>query len=354
MRTVLITGAAGFIGSAMVRLLRAERPDWRLVSLDRLHGVGGNTANLEGTGGEGHRLVRGDIADEALVRELFEAEAIDTVVHLAAETHVDRSIAGPGAFVRSNVLGTWVLLEAARQVWAGDRATRFHQVSTDEVFGDRGQDSNVAHEDSAFAPRSPYAASKASADHLVRSYQHTWGLPVSFSWSCNNLGPRQHPEKLVPFCILRALSGQELPLYGDGRQIRRWLHVEDHCRAILAVLEAPGQGLGYAVGPLDGTENLDLVRRLCSLLDLRRPAAAPHAARICHVADRPGHDRVYHTAADRIRAELGWEPRYNLDQALEQTLDWYLENPDWLARVGRGEDFRRWVEAWYAGRGGAG
>lgn len=347
-RRVLLTGAAGFIGSAMVRLLLTERPGWRVVGLDRLHGVGGRLENLGGLPPGDFRLVRGDIADEALVANLFAEERPDLVLHFAAESHVDRSIAGPGAFVRSNVLGTWVLLEAARRAWGGRQDVRFHQVSTDEVFGDRGDEANVADETSAFSPRSPYAASKAAADHLVRSYHQTWGLPVSFTWSCNNLGPRQHPEKLVPLCILRALAGQDLPLYGDGRQVRRWLHVDDNCRAILAVAEGAVAGEGFAVGPEEGTANLDLVRRLCALLDQRRPDGAPHAARIRHVADRPGHDRVYHSSPARLRERLGWAPRLGLDGALAATLDWYLDHPGWLLAVAESEEYRGWIRRWYA------
>lgn len=359
MRRVLVTGAAGFIGSAFVRRLLSTRPQVLVWSLDVLTGVAGHTGNLEGIGGERHRLVRGDVCDGPLVQRLLAESQADTIVHLAAETHVDRSIDGPGAFVRTNVQGTWTLLEAARLRWLrpGHDATgcRFHQVSTDEVFGDRfapgrGVEGDPADEQTALAPRSPYAASKAAADHLVRSYQHTYGLPVSLSYGCNNLGPRQHPEKLVPLVILRGLSGQPIPLYGDGSQVRRWLHVDDHCDAILRALEAGGPGRAWAVGPDQGTTNLDLVRRICALLDLRRPAGAPHARLVTHVADRPGHDRLYHTAADRIRDELGWRPRMDLDQALAATVDWYLENPAWLARVTARASWRSWSERWYGGR----
>lgn len=356
MRSVLVTGAAGFIGSAFVRQLLATRPDVTVVSLDVLTGVAGTLANLEGVGDPRHELVRGDICDSGLVDSLVVERDIDTVVHFAAETHVDRSIAGPGAFVRTNVQGTWTLLEAARRHWLrpghdGARC-RFHQVSTDEVFGDRGDESNPADEDSCVAPRSPYAASKASADHLVRSYQHTYGLPISLTYACNNLGPRQHPEKLVPLVILRALAGQSLPLYGDGAAVRRWLHVDDHCRAILAVLDAGQAGRAYAVGPRQGTSNLDLVRRLCALVDQERPQAAPHARLIRHVADRPGHDRVYHTVADRITVELGWTPTAGLDQALASTLRWYLDNPEWVSRVTGRASWRQWLRRWYGGRSG--
>ena len=354
MRRILVTGAAGFIGSAFVRALLARRPDALVWSLDALTGVAGSLANLEGVGDPRHVLVRGDICDAGLVQALLSDHDIDTIVHFAAETHVDRSIAGPGAFVRTNVHGTWTLLEAARQRWLrpGHEATgcRFHQVSTDEVFGDRGDEANAADEDSAFAPRSPYAASKAAADHLVRSYFHTYGLPVSLTFSCNNLGPRQHPEKLVPLVLLRALAGQPLPLYGDGEQVRRWLHVDDHCAAILAVLEGGPVGGAWAVGPAEGTRNRDLVQRLCALLDQRRPAGAPHARLLTRVADRPGHDRVYHTSAERIAAELGWRPAIGLDEALARTLDWYLANPRWLERAVGRASWRQWMERWYGGR----
>ncbi|NOY26491.1 MAG: dTDP-glucose 4,6-dehydratase [Oligoflexia bacterium] len=350
MKRVLVTGAAGFIGSAFVRLLLDKRPDLRITSLDVLTGAAGLLANLDGLGAASHRLVQGDVCNRALLDSLLADEDIDTIVHFAAESHVDRSIDGPGAFVRTNVQGTWTLLDAARQRWLRSghdgAGCRFHQVSTDEVFGDR-QHIGDATEDSPFRPRSPYAASKAAADHLVRSYQHTYGLPVSITFACNNLGPRQHPEKLVPLVILRALAGQTLPLYGDGTAVRRWIHVDDHCRAVLAVLDAGQAGRAYAVGPLAGTSNLDLVQRLCARLDQIRPAAAPHADLIRFVKDRPGHDQVYRTSADRLRTELGWRPRLDLDQALDLTLAWYLDHPDWIRKATARPAWSQWLSTWY-------
>ncbi|RME23772.1 MAG: dTDP-glucose 4,6-dehydratase, partial [Deltaproteobacteria bacterium] len=333
---VLVTGAAGFIGSAFVRRLLARRPQARVIGVDILHGVSGSLHNLAGVGADRHRFVRADVCDASRMAALVADEDIDTIVHFAAETHVDRSIDGPGVFVRTNVQGTWSLLEAARSAWLGPgrdlAGRRFHQISTDEVFGDRRDEQNVAHESSLREPRSPYAASKAAADHLVAAWRETYGLPVSITLSSNNIGPRQHPEKLVPLVILRALAGEPIPLYGDGMQVRRWIHVDDHVDAILAVLAADTVGETFAVGPDRGTTNLDLVRRVCGVLDRRRPEGAPHARLITHVADRPGHDRVYHTDAGRIRQRLGWRPRYTLDAAVEDTVDWYLAHPDWVRR----------------------
>lgn len=349
---VLVTGAAGFIGSSFVRLLLASDPHRRVWSLDRLHGVGGTWRNLDGIGAERHELVRGDVCDRRLVADLVEGAGIDTIVHFAAESHVDRSIAGPQAFVRTNVLGTSTLLEAARWSWLGPgrgdgAGRRFHQVSTDEVFGDRGTDDNVADESSLRRPSSPYAASKVAADELVRSWRTTYGLPISITYSSNNLGPRQHPEKLVPLVILRALAGEAIPIYGDGLPVRRWLHVDDHCEAVLAVLLADTEGRDYAVGPQQGTTNLDLVRRLCAVLDRRRPEGAPHLRHLRHVDDRPGHDRVYHSSAGRIARELGWRPRIPLDRALEHTVDWYLDNMDWVRAAVASPRWRSWLDRWY-------
>ncbi len=351
LRHVLVTGAAGFIGSAFVRRLLAARPDAHVWSVDILHGVSGSLHNLSGVGSDRHCFVRADVCDAPAMAALVADEDIDTIVHFAAETHVDRSIDGPGAFVRTNVQGTWSLLDAARSAWlvrGGDLAgRRFHQISTDEVFGDRGDEGNAATEDTLRAPRSPYAASKAAADHLVAAWHATYGLPVSTTLSSNNLGPRQHPEKLVPLVILRALAGQPLPLYGDGLQVRRWLHVDDHADAILAVLSADTVGESFAVGPDRGTTNLDLVQRICAALDRRRPGGAPHARLITHVRDRPGHDRVYHTDPARLHARLGWKPRYSLHDAVEATVDWYLAHPDWVGRVTADTAWGQWVARWY-------
>jgi len=360
-KQVLVTGAAGFIGSALVRRLLAGLPGVQVVSLDRVAGAAGSLDNLVGVGPDRHCLVRGDVCDRDLVDHLLRAHDIDTVIHCAAETHVDRSIDGPGAFVRTNVQGTWTVLEAARRRWLGRgqdaTACRFHQVSTDEVFGDRqdridpASGSQLAVESSAFRPSSPYAASKAAADHLVLSYHHTYGLPVSITFSCNNLGPRQYPEKLIPFMLLRALSGQPLPLYGDGLARRRWLHVDDHCDAIMAVIQADVSGQSFAVGPQACVTNLDLIERLCVILDRRRPLAAPgvasHADAICLVADRPGHDRLYSSSPAKLRDRLAWSPALDLDSALDATVAWYLAHPAWLRRATAGPQWAGWLDRWY-------
>jgi len=338
-RTVLVTGGCGFIGANFVRLLRAKRPDWRLINLDKLT-YAGNLNNLAGIDeGPGYRFVRADIGDAAAVEELFAAERIDTVVHFAAESHVDRSITGPAAFIETNIVGTFTLLEAARNSWSGegrqDADPRFVHISTDEVYGSLGAE-GYFHETTAYDPRSPYSASKASSDHLVNAYFHTYGLPTLITNCSNNYGPYQFPEKLIPLVLHNAMQGKSLPVYGDGRNIRDWLYVGDHCEAVLEVLEHGVPGRCYNIGGNNEKMNLEVVTLICDILDRRLGLPATGMTRrslITFVKDRLGHDRRYAIDATRIREELGWQPQVGFEQGIEMTVDWYLANQDWVASV---------------------
>lgn len=343
---VLVTGAAGFIGSTLARtLLDAGRP---VVAFDKLTYAGHRSSLADCEGRPGYVFVRGDIADEAAVARVFADHRPAAVMNLAAESHVDRSIDGPAAFVDTNVVGTLVLLQAARRhletLDAEARAAfRFLHVSTDEVFGALGADGRFD-ETTAYDPRSPYAASKAASDHLVRAWGHTFDLPVLLTNCSNNYGPRQHPEKLIPLTILRALAGQPLPVYGDGLQVRDWLHVEDHARALLTVLDRGRIGRTYAVGGEAERTNLQVVQTLCAALDRLSPGAdgRPHLSAVEHVADRPGHDRRYAIDPSRIRDELGWRPERDFEAGLEETVRWYLDNGDWWRPIAAdGEATRR-------------
>ena len=348
MANLLVTGGAGFIGANFVRHWRARHPDDALVVLDALT-YSGNRASLDGVAGI--HFVHGDIRDARLVEELLRDHAIDTLVHFAAESHVDRSISGPDAFVQTNIVGTHELLKAARSAWLGGgsgRPHRFHHISTDEVYGSLGPDDPAAAERSPYAPNSPYAASKAAADHLVRAYHRTYGLEVTVSNCSNNFGPCQFPEKLIPLFLINALHGRTLPVYGDGLQIRDWLHVDDHCRAIELILQRGRAGECYNIGGGVEMENLALAETLCLAIDeaFRRdprlasrfpdaPAArgAPTAGLIRHVADRPGHDRRYAIDDTKIRDELGYAPSGSFGEKIRATLDWYLANEDWWRRI---------------------
>jgi dTDP-glucose 4,6-dehydratase len=357
MRSVLVTGGAGFIGANFVRYLLRVEPQVHVVTLDALT-YAGSLENLNDLPDPArHTFVRGDICDRELVESLLRAHDVDTLVHFAAETHVDRSILGPAPFIQTNVVGTFTLLEAARQAWAGEAsprsaARRFHHVSTDEVYGSLGPGEPAFSETTAYAPRSPYAASKAASDHLVRAYFHTYGLPVSITNCSNNYGPHQFPEKLIPLVILNALEGKPLPVYGDGQQVRDWLYVEDHCEAIHRVIRDGRPGETYNVGGNNQPANLDVIRRICAVLDEKIPGAA-HAGLIRMVADRPGHDRRYAMDIAKIKGELGWQPRHDLETGLGATVDWYLGHRDWVASLRGREDYENWMQRNYAGRGGA-
>lgn len=355
MRRLLVTGGAGFIGSHFAEQWLASRPGGRLVVLDALT-YAGDRRNLDSCrDDERFRFVEGDIGDRRLVEELLREESLDTLVHFAAESHVDRSIAGPDVFVTTNIVGTHALLAAARKVWLDEGrapAHRFHQISTDEVYGSSADGQPPADERSAYAPNSPYAASKAAADHLVRAYSRTYGLAVTLSSSCNNYGPRQFPEKLIPRVIVNALEGEVIPIYGDGRQQRSWIHVRDHCQGIARVIEKGAAGQVYHLGAADEPEpgdgaaiaNLEVVRRVCGAVDAaftdnpalarRFPRAAAARGRASStlmtlVADRPGHDWRYAVDGSKARRELGFSPHIALTQGLAETVAWYLVNESW-------------------------
>lgn len=332
-RHLLVTGGAGFIGASYVRQMLACDPALRIVTLDALTYAGSldNLSDLPDPAR--HHFVQGSINDGELVRSLLRAHAIDTVVNFAAESHVDRSIAGPAAFIRTNVEGTFTLLESVREVWLGEQGLagdalaagrRFHHISTDEVYGDLAPGAAGFTEQSPYAPRSPYAASKAAADHLVRAWTATWGLPTLVTACSNNYGPRQHAEKFIPVIIASCLAGRSIPVYGDGTQRRDWLHVDDHCRALDTVLRQAAPGTGWNVGGGHECSNLELVRQVCAVLDGLAPARAPHARLIRHVSDRPGHDRRYAVDASRLSRELGWAPQVDFTTGLAATVRWYL------------------------------
>jgi len=352
---ILITGGAGFIGSNFV-LNWPEAGGARLVNLDLLT-YAGNPENLDSLKGESrHLLVHGDICDPELIGSLLRDHSPRAVVHFAAESHVDRSIVAPDAFVRTNVIGTFTLLEQVKQYWSelsqqSRRAFRFLHVSTDEVYGTLGADDPAFSETTAYAPNSPYAASKAASDHLVRAYYHTFGLPVLTTNCSNNYGPFQFPEKLIPLMILNALEGKPLPVYGDGGNVRDWLFVEDHCAAIRAVLERGRVGETYNIGGNSERKNLDVVTTICDLVDEMRPDPALASRRnlITFVKDRPGHDRRYAIDASKIRGELGWQPAEQFESGLRRTVRWYLDHREWVENVRSGA-YLQWIEQNYGER----
>ncbi len=352
--TVLVTGGAGFIGSNFVLDWVAATGE-PVVNLDKLT-YAGNLANLASLAGDTrHTFVRGDIGDRALVRDLFARHRPRAIVHFAAESHVDRSIHGPDDFITTNVLGTFSLLEEARAFWSAlaapeKAAFRFLHVSTDEVYGSLGPKDAAFSETTAYAPNSPYSASKAGSDHLVRAYHHTYGLPTLITNCSNNYGPRQHPEKLIPHMVIRALSGRSLPVYGDGQNVRDWLYVGDHCSAVREVLARGRPGEVYNIGGNSEQRNLDVVKTLCATLDALKPrSTGTYDDLVTFVKDRPGHDRRYAIDATKIRTELGWSPTESFDTGLAKTVRWYLDNADWIGAVQSGE-YRNWIEKNYADR----
>ncbi|HEY2029986.1 MAG TPA: dTDP-glucose 4,6-dehydratase [Myxococcales bacterium] len=337
MNAVLVTGGAGFIGSNLVRLLRRERPSWTVVNLDKLTYAGNAESLGDLKDDPKHVFVRGDIANAELVEHLFKTWRIDAVLNLAAESHVDRSILGPGIFVETNVSGTQVLLECARQA----KVSRFVQISTDEVYGSLGATGKFS-EESPLKPSSPYSASKTAADLLVLAYGHTFRMDVVVTRCSNNYGPYQFPEKLIPLMIANALEGKKLPVYGDGQQVRDWIHVEDHCHALLAALEQGNAGEVYNVGSDNEWPNLQIVERLLQIL-------GKGTELIEYVKDRPGHDRRYAIDARKAHAQLGWAPRIPFAHGLMQTVEWYLQNRGWWERVRSGE-YRTYYERNYGAR----
>ncbi|HWL55329.1 MAG TPA: dTDP-glucose 4,6-dehydratase [Paracoccus sp. (in: a-proteobacteria)] len=338
---ILVTGGAGFIGSAVVRL--AVRRGHEVVNLDAMT----YAANLENVASVSnsplYAFEQADLRDRAALDRVLEAHKPDAIMHLAAESHVDRSIDGPGDFIETNITGTYNLLEAARAYWAGQgkpEGFRFHHISTDEVFGSLGETGQFT-EETPYDPRSPYSASKAASDHLVRAWHETYGLPVVLTNCSNNYGPFHFPEKLVPVVILNALHGRPIPVYGDGGNIRDWLYVEDHADALLLVVEKGELGRSYNIGGENEAKNIDLVRTICAHMDRLRPESAPHDRLITFVSDRPGHDRRYAIDPTRIRTELGWRPSVTVEEGLAKTVEWYLENEGWwrplLDRKGVGQ-----------------
>ncbi len=351
-RTVLVTGGCGFIGANFVRLLLANHPGWRLINLDKLT-YAGNLQNLEGIEeNQQYRFVKGDICDATLIERLFEEEQIDSVVHFAAESHVDRSITGPAAFIQTNIIGTFTLLEAARKYWLGSsrqgREPRFLHVSTDEVYGSLGE-TGMFTESTPFDPRSPYSASKASSDHLVQAYFHTYGLPVLITNCSNNYGPYQFPEKLIPLVFHNSMTGRTLPVYGDGKNVRDWLYVLDHCEAIVEVLRRGNPGENYNIGGNNEKQNIEVVTLICDTLDRKLglpESGEPRRKLITYVKDRLGHDRRYAIDACYMEEQFDWKPKVSFEEGIEKTVDWYLANQDWVNSVINGS-YRKYYAKMY-------
>jgi dTDP-glucose 4,6-dehydratase len=351
--TLLVTGGAGFIGGNFVLDWLAQSEAEPVVNLDKLT-YAGNLETLASLHGDArHHFVRGDIADQALMAQLLAEHQPRAVINFAAESHVDRSILGPETFVQTNVVGSFRLLEAVRHYWASLQGAaredfRFLHVSTDEVYGSLGPGDAAFTEDHRYEPNSPYSASKAASDHLVRAYHHTYGLPVLTTNCSNNYGPFHFPEKLIPLMIVNALAGKPLPVYGDGLQVRDWLYVKDHCSAICRVLQVGRVGQVYNVGGWNEKANIEIVHTVCQLLDELRPRAdgLPYRTQITHVTDRPGHDRRYAIDASRLHQELGWKPAETFDSGIRKTVRWYLDHPGWVERVQSGA-YREWVQTQY-------
>jgi dTDP-glucose 4,6-dehydratase len=357
LRSVLVTGGAGFIGSALVRMLIAES-GWRIVDIDKLTYAGNLESLSQVMKDPRHVFSQTDICDRDALDRLFAEHRPSGVIHLAAESHVDRSIHGPAEFIETNIVGTYSLLEATRAYWmslaTGDKsAFRFHHVSTDEVYGSLGA-TGLFTETTSYSPNSPYSASKASSDHLVRAWQHTYGLPVLVTNCSNNYGPYQFPEKLIPLMILNALRGKPLPIYGKGDNVRDWLYVDDHVRALWRVFEQGVPGETYNIGGHNEKTNLEVVDTLCALLDELQPRGDGRAYRELKtfVADRPGHDRRYAIDAGKIERELGWMPLESFESGLRKTVSWYLANTEWIDHVVSGE-YRNWVKQNYSDRNAA-
>jgi dTDP-glucose 4,6-dehydratase len=354
-KTVLVTGGCGFIGVNFVRLLLETRQDWQILNLDKLTYAGNLQSLADLNNHPSYSFIKGDICDAALLDRLFCEHQIDTVVHFAAESHVDRSITGPTEFIQTNIVGTFTLLEAAKKHWLesgkGSTACRFLHVSTDEVFGSLGP-TGFFTEETAYDPRSPYSASKASSDHLVRAYFHTYGLPVLITNCSNNYGPYQFPEKLIPLVLNNGLHGKPLPVYGDGGNVRDWLYVQDHCEAIVRVIEQGTLGQSYNIGGHNEKTNLQVVELLCDLLDAKAGKLAtnkPRRSLITFVKDRLGHDRRYAIDASKMANQLGWLPNVTFAQGIAKTVDWYLANQAWTAAVTDGS-YQQYYQKMYGDR----
>ena len=355
-KNLLVTGGAGFIGTNFIRHALSVRPEWRIVNLDTLT-YAGNPANFEDLGSglsERYHFIHGDIGNVSLLEKLFSKENFNGIIHFAAESHVDRSIHRPDAFIETNVLGTFCLLEASRKLWetkGKPQEFRFLHISTDEVYGSLGSQGYFT-EQTPYDPSSPYSASKAASDHFVKAYLRTYGLPTIITNCSNNYGPYQFPEKLIPLMILNILEEEPLPIYGDGKNIRDWLYVIDHCEALIKVLEEGRPGETYNIGGSEEHQNIEIVHLLCDFLDNRLGRSGKKSSRklISFVTDRPGHDWRYAIDASKIQKELGWTPRHTFENALEATVDWYMNNMDWVESVRSGE-YRKWIEINYEGRG---
>lgn len=357
MKNVLVTGGAGFIGSNFIRHILSAETDIRVVNLDALT-YAGSLENLREVEGDArYSFVQGNIKDQTLVEQLLQARTIDTVVHFAAESHVDRSILGPRPFMETNMMGTFFMLEAVRKIWLEQRLisledVRFHHISTDEVFGSLASKEPAWTEESLYAPSSPYAASKAASDHLVRSYGQTYGLPYTVTNCSNNYGPYQFPEKMIPLMILNALEGKPLPVYGDGGHVRDWLHVADHCEAIQLVLTKGSIGSTYNIGGGNQPANVEIVEMICGILDEMLPDSAhkPYKNLIRFVRDRPGHDRRYALDTSRITHDLGWRPRFSFAEGLASVIHWYLSHPEWVAAIRHQQEYQGWLNTNYRSR----
>jgi len=352
MKKIIITGGAGFIGSAVIRQFIAETAA-TVINVDKLTYAGNLQSLASVADNPRYRFEQVDICDAAEIARLFREHQPDVVMHLAAESHVDRSISGPAAFIQTNIVGTYTLLAAAREYWSNlpderKNAFRFHHISTDEVYGSLG-DSGYFTEDTAYQPNSPYSASKASSDHLVRAWHHTYGFPVVTTNCSNNYGPYHFPEKLIPLIILNAVNGKPLPIYGKGDNIRDWLYVDDHARALRLVLEKGQLGETYNIGGWNEKTNLEVVHAVCAILDELHPQGAPHASLITYVQDRPGHDRRYAIDASKIARELGWKPLETFETGLRKTVEWYLGNTAWVNGVVSGE-YQNWIQQNYGDR----
>jgi dTDP-glucose 4,6-dehydratase len=355
LKTLLVTGGAGFIGTNFIRQILNKRPGWRIINLDALT-YAGNPANfgdLPPALSDRHQLIHGDIRDANLLEQLFKENHFDGVVHFAAESHVDRSILGPEAFVETNALGTFRLLEASRKYWESTGKPtdfRFLHISTDEVYGSLGPE-GLFTEETPYDPSSPYSASKAASDHFVKAYYRTYGLPTVITNCSNNYGPYQFPEKLIPLMILNILEEKSLPVYGDGKNVRDWLYVIDHCEALIQVFEKGDLGETYNIGGGAERQNIEIVHLLCDLMDTRLGLSGKASSRnlIRFVGDRPGHDRRYAIDAGKIKNSLGWQPTHAFEKALEVTVNWYMGNMDWVNSVRSGE-YRKWIEMNYEDR----